>query len=125
MSIGGWWGLGGSAQDVWDSLRKSACQKGAETGIPLDAQIAFDKPLPSPYYHIHRRSFLGVLLPTILKELPHLGGQSDFLGVSRHLRSTSPQDPEHHRFILLFSERDLAGENFHGEHRKGEHVSGF
>jgi len=82
----------------------------------------FNKRLPSPHDLVHRRTFLWVLLPTALEELPHLTGKSNRLSICGHHWSTSSRDLEHHRLVLLLLEWYLAGEYLYRKHPKSEYV---
>ena len=87
--------------------------------------VMFNKFLPSPHNLFHRRSFLGILLPTGLDDPPHPIGESYRLSIMRHLWSTPERDPEHYLFVLQSFERYLTGEDLDRKHRKGEYISRF
>ena len=87
--------------------------------------IASNELLPSPHNILHRGSFLWILPPTALEEIPDLSCKAYRLGVPRHLRSTSLRNAVRDLIVLLSLERYLTGEDFHCEHRKGQHVISF
>jgi len=75
--------------------------------------VVLNRPLQSPHNLFHSRSFLGILLPAALNELPHFTSKPYCLSVSRHLRSVSSCDAKHRCFVLLSFERHLTGEYFY------------
>jgi len=81
--------------------------------------------LPLLHNLVYRRSLRRILVPTLLEELPHLGGETDLLSVLRQRGPTSFNYPSRSSRVTLPFERALASEHLDDQHRQSENVGIF
>ena len=84
-----------------------------------------DESFPRPGYVVHCRSLAGVRRPTLFDELPYLGSKTELFGGRGFDRPPPIDDLNDDGTIRHIWERDLAGEDFHSNHRERKNVCGF